>query len=135
MIPKRPERNASAMALGTSASASTNVARLSSMEAIFSRSAAAAMARHYTIEQWPKDEHRLVDALARRDWVALLHVSHSLKSTLRMFGADPIAEASERIETLCREQREDGLDQLVEQVRAGVPLLVDVLSRIEETEP
>jgi|Transcript_21092 two-component system sensor histidine kinase/response regulator len=87
------------------------------------------------IEQWPKDEHRLVDALARRDWVALLHVSHSLKSTLRMFGADPIAEASERIETLCREQREDGLDQLVEQLRAGVPLLVDVLSRIEETEP
>jgi CheY-like chemotaxis protein len=48
--------------------------------------------------QWPKELARLQDALGRDDLRTVFHISHALKGTLAMFGAQPARELAQQIE-------------------------------------
>jgi CheY-like chemotaxis protein/HPt (histidine-containing phosphotransfer) domain-containing protein len=50
------------------------------------------------VEQWPDDLKRMREGLASSDLKSVMHVSHALKGTLSMFGAEPASELARRVE-------------------------------------
>jgi HPt (histidine-containing phosphotransfer) domain-containing protein len=67
------------------------------------------------MEEWPRDLHKLHKALDSGDLKTVLHVAHSLKGTLAMFGARPASELAFRMER----QAESGVvDDLAETTQA-----------------
>jgi two-component system sensor histidine kinase/response regulator len=81
------------------------------------------------LEQWPLDEAKLREARARNDLETVVLVSHSAKSTMRMFGADPISELAGRIEAQAESGKVEGLDALLETLYAAMPRLIEALQR------
>ncbi len=79
------------------------------------------------MQQWPVDEQRLRQALAQRDQDTLMHTAHALKSTLRMFGATPLAELAARVEAQAEHGDCGGMDLQLEALWRGVPQLLAVL--------
>jgi PAS domain S-box-containing protein len=81
------------------------------------------------LEQWPLDEAKLQTALAQGDWASVLHVAHSAKSTLRMFGAEPLAELAARIEAQAETGRAEGQASAIDTLCEGVSHLIEALKR------
>jgi HPt (histidine-containing phosphotransfer) domain-containing protein len=50
------------------------------------------------VEQWPDDLKKMREGLASIDLKSVMHVSHALKGTLSMFGAEPASELARRVE-------------------------------------
>ena len=50
------------------------------------------------VDQWPQELQKMRDSLARTDLQVLMHVSHALKGTLAMFGAQPASAYAAEIE-------------------------------------
>ncbi|MDE2416544.1 MAG: response regulator [Burkholderiales bacterium] len=65
------------------------------------------------VDQWPQDLHKLQNGMQERDLVTVLHVAHSLKGTLSMFGARPASELARRMETLAGRSEADGIAALL----------------------
>jgi HPt (histidine-containing phosphotransfer) domain-containing protein len=86
-------------------------------------------------EQWPKDAAALEAAVAAADWQRLTLVAHSLKSTLRMFGAEPLAQASEQLEALAGQQRSEGVAELHRTLCDTMPRLLQALGAPELAAP
>ena len=78
-------------------------------------------------EQWPVDEQRLRQALADGDLDTLMHTSHALKSTLRMFGATPLADRAAAIEEQTEAGDSTGVADRLEALMAGIPALMRLL--------
>ncbi len=78
-------------------------------------------------EQWPLDEQRLREALSAGDLDTLMHTSHALKSTLRMFGATPLADLAAAIEAQTESSDTLGLAERLDALIAGVPPLLRLL--------
>ncbi|MFG6467204.1 ATP-binding protein [Roseateles sp. BYS87W] len=87
------------------------------------------------LKQWPLDAERLATAVAQRDWEGMTYVCHTLKSTLRMFGAEPVALAAERLEASARQRQAERVDALHAQILRAMPGLLDALTRVETTLP
>jgi len=66
------------------------------------------------LAQWPKDLERLRTALAAADFMGVLHVSHALKGTLAIFGAQPASLLAHRIEALAAAADGQAIAELVE---------------------
>jgi HPt (histidine-containing phosphotransfer) domain-containing protein len=52
------------------------------------------------IAQWPVDAAKMASALASGDFDAVMHVAHTLKGTLGMFGAQPAVSLATDLEQL-----------------------------------
>ncbi|HLO93889.1 MAG TPA: ATP-binding protein, partial [Burkholderiaceae bacterium] len=78
-------------------------------------------------KQWPIDEQRLRQALATGDLDTLMHTSHALKSTLRMFGATPLADVAAAIEEQTEAGDIAGLAERLDALIAGIPPLMRLL--------
>ena len=52
------------------------------------------------VDQWPGDLRKIRHGLEQGDLTSVLHVAHSLKGTLSMFGARPAADIARQIEAL-----------------------------------
>ncbi len=81
------------------------------------------------LEQWPQDAAKLQGALAGQDLTSVMHVAHSAKSTLRMFGAEPAAELAARIEAQANAAQWEGLAPMVQTLCLAVPRLIEALQR------
>jgi two-component system sensor histidine kinase/response regulator len=79
------------------------------------------------IAQWPEDKKKMYDALARSDLIVVHHVSHSLKGTLAMFGAQPASEIAQRIERCAEQSDSAGVIALLEPLVQEVTRLLAVL--------
>jgi len=69
-------------------------------------------------EQWPLDLQKMQIALTGADLEALMHVAHSTKSTMAMFGALPAVELAVRIEALAASGDPGRTPELAELVAA-----------------
>ncbi len=78
-------------------------------------------------EQWPLDEQRLREALSAGDLDTLMHTTHALKSTLRMFGATPLADLAAAIEAQTESGSSDGVAERLDALIAGMPALIRLL--------
>ena len=103
--------------------------------AVFDYAAALAAADEEMVEivagaflaHWPKDLERLRSALAAGDFVGVLHVSHALKGTLAMFGAQPASVLAHRIEARAEAADGVGIAELVEPLFQEIQALEVVL--------
>ncbi|MDL5034543.1 PAS domain-containing protein [Pelomonas sp. APW6] len=78
-------------------------------------------------EQWPLDEQRLRQALSAGDLDTLMHTTHALKSTLRMFGATPLAELAAAIEAQTESGDLTGVAERLDALITGIPPLLGLL--------
>ena len=83
------------------------------------------------IEQWPVDEQRLRQALVHGDLDTLMHTAHALKSTLRMFGATPLADLAAQIEEQASLGHAEGLAEALDTLYRGVPRVLSLLESRE----
>ena len=81
------------------------------------------------LDQWPLDKQKLTQALADNDLQSVLHVSHALKGTLAMFGAQPPSEMARSAELMASQGESEGLPELLTFMCAEVDLLVAALQR------
>ena len=81
------------------------------------------------LDQWPLDKQKLTQALADKDLQSVLHVSHALKGTLAMFGAQPPSEMARSAELMASQGESEGLPELLTFMCAEVDLLVAALQR------
>jgi two-component system sensor histidine kinase/response regulator len=81
------------------------------------------------IEQWPIDALKMKISMAGEDLTTLLHVAHSLKGTLAMFGAEPATELAHAVEQMAARKNREGLDGMVKQLIAEVRELITALQR------
>lgn len=79
------------------------------------------------LAQWPKDLERLRAALAAGDFVGVLHVSHALKGTLAIFGAQPASLLAHRVEARAEAADSAGITELVEPLIQEIQALDVVL--------
>jgi HPt (histidine-containing phosphotransfer) domain-containing protein len=80
------------------------------------------------LDQWPQDLEKLRGGLERQDTIAVLHIVHSLKGTLSMFGAHPASEFAQRMESLAGQSETEAVAALLEPVRREVDQLLAVIS-------
>ena len=81
------------------------------------------------IEQWPLDKQRMQQALGQGDLKTVLHITHALKGTLAMFGAQPASEMARLAEKLAGQGAADALPKLLLAMIVEVENLVAVLRR------
>ena len=80
------------------------------------------------VAQWPKELGRMRDALVRGDFDTVLHISHALKGTLGMFGAQPARELAQQIESCASRADGHGAELFVSPFVTEVEHLMQVLS-------
>ena len=78
---------------------------------------------------WPKDEVKLRQALAQGDLETVMHVTHATKSTMGMFGAQPIIELAAHLEALSERGETAGLAEGLDRLYAAVPRLIQAIGR------
>jgi two-component system sensor histidine kinase/response regulator len=81
------------------------------------------------VSQWPKEKFRLRDALGRGDFQTVLHISHALKGTLAMFGAQPARELAQQIESCAARGDGPGADLFVSPFETEVEHLLQALAK------
>jgi CheY-like chemotaxis protein len=81
------------------------------------------------LSQWPLDEGRLYDALKRGDLETIHITAHSTKSTMRMFGAEPLSTLAAVVEEQSGQGKLEGLELLLDALCEGVHQLIEVLKR------
>jgi PAS domain S-box-containing protein len=82
------------------------------------------------LAEWPQDLARLQAAQASDDIKGVLHVAHSLKGTLAMFGARPASEVAAQLERQSHAGDTTGMAALVDQLANEVAQLLVVLTRV-----
>jgi hypothetical protein len=80
------------------------------------------------VDQWPGDLRKLRSGLDRQDLIAVLHVAHSLKGTLSMFGARPASDLARRMETLAGRSDLAEVLELMEPLQHEVEQLLAAIS-------
>jgi HPt (histidine-containing phosphotransfer) domain-containing protein len=87
----------------------------------------------YFREDGEKSVARIEDAMRRRDTAGLVLPAHTMKSEAREFGAEPLGELSELIETQARRAIEMRLfpDELVPEVARLRPLYEATMAMLE----
>jgi two-component system sensor histidine kinase/response regulator len=78
--------------------------------------------------QWPKELARLRDALDRGELSTVLHISHALKGTLAMFGAQPARELAQQIERCAERSDAAGVELFFSPFVSEVEHLLQVIS-------
>ncbi len=86
------------------------------------------------LAEWPLDLVRLQVALAADDIKGVLHLAHSLKGTLAMFGARPASEVAAQLERQSHVGDATGMAALVDQLTSEVAQLLVVLTRVVNSE-
>ena len=79
------------------------------------------------LTEWPQDLERLQGALVANDPKVILHVAHSLKGTMAMFGARPASELAQHMERQANLGQMDGMREMVTTLETEVKQLVAVL--------
>ncbi len=79
------------------------------------------------LENYPDDLSNMRSALALGDLDPVLYISHAMKGTVAMFGADPARELAHRIEQQARRGDPLGLDQLIDALSHEIEQLASVL--------
>jgi two-component system sensor histidine kinase/response regulator len=78
--------------------------------------------------QWPKELARLQDALGRDDLRTVFHISHALKGTLAMFGAQPARELAQQIERCAERSDSAGVGLFLPPLVIEVEQLLRIIS-------
>ena len=84
------------------------------------------------LDNYPDDLQKMREALAAGDLDPLLYVSHALKGTVAMFGADPARELAHRIEQQAKRGDALGLNELIEALGSEIEQLAIILKPIAE---
>ena len=80
------------------------------------------------VAQWPKELGRMRDALERGDLDTVLHISHALKGTLGLFGAQPARELAQQIESCASRADGPGAELFISPFVTEVEHLMRILS-------
>lgn len=80
------------------------------------------------LTQWPKELARLREALARGELTTVLHISHALKGTLAMFGAQPARELAQQIERCAEREDAAGVEVFLLPLVSEVEHLLQVIA-------
>ena len=88
----------------------------------------------YFREDGEKSVARIEDAMHRRDAAAIVLPAHTMKAEARQFGAEPLADLAEEIETAGRRAVESHLfpDDILPQVAKLRPLYLSTIAMLEE---
>ena len=81
------------------------------------------------VGQWPKELARMRSALADGDLNTVLHISHALKGTLAMFGAQPASELALQIESCASRSDGPGVGLFLEPFVQEVDRLLVVIAQ------
>ena len=81
------------------------------------------------VDQWQLDKLKITQALIDGDLKPVLHLTHALKGTLAMFGAQPASELAHRAEVLAAQGQSEGLAELIGAMTIEVDLLLLALQR------
>jgi PAS domain S-box-containing protein len=84
------------------------------------------------LENYPADLKSMRGALAVGDLDPVLYISHALKGTVAMFGADPARELAHRIEQQAKHGNPLGLDQLLLSLENEIEQLAAALKPLAE---
>lgn len=79
-------------------------------------------------KQWPKELARLREALDQGDLSTVLHISHALKGTLAMFGAQPARELAQQIERCAARSDAAGVELFLPPFVIEVEQLLQIIS-------
>ncbi len=79
------------------------------------------------LAEWPQDLGRLKIAADANDPKVILHVAHSLKGTMAMFGARPASELAQQMERQASLNQMEGMREMVSALETEVKQLVSLL--------
>jgi HPt (histidine-containing phosphotransfer) domain-containing protein len=79
------------------------------------------------LEQWPQVMDEIEQSVAREDPQTLRRAAHTLKGSASIFGARAVADASERLSDMGKNDRLDGADDALRDLQDEMDRLVPEL--------